>query len=198
MKKTIIMVIVMMAAVIIYAEPVISSYQSSGKTYSVELDSGDTRYVEVMETESDATTPFMILEAKDVPHVIRYLKALKSKHIEWSKVAKENDIQKYTKIMALEEAVPNVHIMWKYGRKWHRSKYTSPLLAVFVVVDGTSASVLGVSNLVSADNMYIDFTQKSIILFVSVDEIDSLIDALDDKHILAHKAKINRDENLFK
>lgn len=122
-----------------------------------------------------------------VPAFITFLQNVRAKYIEWTNVAKTNNITDMTK--AMDYKTPSCTICWLWGDEWHFS-FNRKLQPVFMVLD-EGRIVTGIKTKSTAsDNRYI--TEDLYLVWGCVEDIDSLIEALD---VQGMYDKLNKRQN---
>lgn len=116
------------------------------------------------------------------------LKLLQEKYLEWSRVAKSNNVTDFTK--KFDITFPNVEIDWKGSSQWYISFEGNSLNFIFSVSNTGVPSLSCYGKAKDWKNEYID--QEFYIIFNSSTEIKSLINALDVKKI---KSVLNANVN---
>ncbi len=198
MKKITIAIVIIIMSVLMYAEPTISTYTMGGEPYNIELAEDGTILVGVIDNGALTSSPSVILKKGDIAPFRAYLSALKDKHTEWAKAAKENNITKLSKPMDITPGSPMVEMLWKYGNKWCFSSGDVAMSAMFTINDGQIYSTLYIPIVTAWDNEFMEFDQRVLMIFLSPSDIQGLCDALDNKHVIAHQQEQEKQKRLFK
>ncbi len=178
-------------AVALHAEQVISSFMMYDSDHEIQITEDYMRLVECCTKEMDLySEPYLAIEDGDVSQFVAWLTEAKTKHIEWKKTADDNKITDIKKQYTLTAPCPGVFIFWEWG-SWYRSASKVVLIPRFVAVAGEIYTIMSVEGEIpSSQNEFIAFTQENLLVFKSSDEIQSLIDALDSKHIKAWEDRL--------
>ena len=156
------------------AEKVVGHYHQGSTEYNVEatIHKNDlTVFIQVMGEHKGDKVLVCIDGAKNIQNFTDALNVCKTKYIEWSEVAKNNNITDFRKTINVN--FPNVELWW-LGSKWfssHKQNYIKPVFSVnentnFVVISGKAKHW---------DNEYID---TKFFMFLTPNDIDELVNAL--------------------
>lgn len=175
MKKFFILCLMALAVCVnANAEKVVGHYHHGSREYNIEATTYKndlTVYIQVMGEHEDDKVLVRIDGAENIQNFIDALNVCKTKHIEWSEVAKNNNITDFRKTINVK--FPNVELWW-LGSKWfssHKQNYIKP---DFVVRENTSFIVIsGKAN--HWDNKYID---TRYYMFLTPNDIDELVKVL--------------------
>ena len=175
MKKFIVFIFMaFMMCVNANAEKVVGYYHQGSTEYNVEATTYKndlTVFIQVMGEYKGSKVLVRIDGAENIQNFIDALNVCKAKYIEWSEVAKNNNITDFRK--AINAEFPNVELWW-FSSKWfssHRQNYIKP---EFLVSEGTSFVVIA-GRAKYWDNEYI--TAK-FYMFLTPENIDELVNAL--------------------
>lgn len=156
------------------AEKVVGHYHQGPTEYNVEAATykNDLNvFIQVMGEYKDDKVFVCIDGAENIQNFIDALNVCKTKHIEWSEVAKSNNITDFRK--TIDVKFPNVEIYW-LGSKWflsHKQNYIKP---EFLVSENTNFVVIA-GKAKYWDNEYID---TKFYMFLTPNDIDELVNAL--------------------
>lgn len=109
--------------------------------------------------------------AENIQNFIDALNVCKTKYIEWSEVAKSNNIADFRKPINVK--FPNVDIMW-LGNKWYLSRKQDFIKPVFFVSENSNFVVIA-GEAKDWDNEYID---TKFYMFLTPNDIDVLVKVL--------------------
>lgn len=137
----------------------------------------------------------LILRKPDVASFIGNLKKVKEIFENWGKIAKENKVIDYMKMMDVE--FNPIKVFFLYGDTYHYS-YNTKLYPVFRISEqGTPMASILTAELEAQDNEFI--TAKGIsIVFLSSIEIDILISKLNVEAVMSERKPKSELEELFK
>lgn len=196
MKKLFCLLITLIVVNFAYAEKKIGSYRLSyfDKEYDIkvsELKNG--KFTVYIHTESKGSSQSTLLvESNDLENFITALQTMKDKYVEWSRVAKDNNVTEMSK--EIEVKFPKTTVAW-FGSKWYFS-FDKKLQPRFVIMDDGTHVASIVTKFTSSSNRYIDETIYWV--FSDPSDIDDLISNLDVNKILAELNKSSSDADLFK
>lgn len=135
---------------------------------------------------------------KKVDEFVQLMNDLKSKYIEWSTTANENNVDDFIKAMPVKNGVyySNFVFINAYDKNYHSSNY-SPVELAFLRRDGKNYLLL--RNVLELKNSVgYDISKGFLAAFSDVEEIDNLINILSAENIEKElKNNANRD-SLFK
>ena len=191
MRKFILFVVFALFAITANAEKVVGTYTMAGMPMDIEaaFDSkGELNvYVEVMGEYKNDKVMIRINGEKDLDLFISKLQYCKEKYVEWSKVAKDNNVKDYSK--EFDVTFPNVEIYW-LGAKWYSTYKRNHLKPLFLVGSEGDATLGAGGKAKHWDNEYID--QQWYLILISASEFDGLISALNPAKI---KSELNKNDN---
>ena len=134
------------------------------------------------------------LRSSSVENFKSYFDNIKTKFVEWSQTAKDNNVTGFDKDFDCER-MP-VYVFFNYGSKWHFCyKNINPY---FKVTDsGECLIVIHVGKITASDNKYID-SEGFYMAFTSTNELDDFLNSLDVKKILQKDEEKESINDLFK
>jgi len=182
---------------LINAQEVIDSYTMGyfNKNYEIEASKGKsddfTVYIQVNAERSTTKANYLIKSGK-LNDFKEALIATKDKYVEWSKVAKENNVTDMSK--EIDVKFPNVDIAW-LGSKWFFS-FEKKLAPKFLILKDGQHVVTFVNKSTASSNQYIDETTYWV--FADVKEFDEFIQKLDLDKINGKLEKSESKAELFK
>lgn len=136
---------------------------------------------------------FVIIDNKDLPAFIAFLKDVKAKYMEWTNVAITNNVKELSKMMPCKS--PSCTIGWCYGGDYYFSFYKI-LCPFFTILDDGRMIAAISEEYASSQNEYI--TEEIYMVFGAESDFDGLIKALDEEAMRAvYASKVSVDE-LFK
>ena len=173
---------------LVFAQTVVGKYTAMGFENNIEasIKKGDLKVW--VATPGEENTMFKIDGEYDLNRFIVQLKECKEKYIEWSNVAKSNNVTTYAK--KIDISFPNVEIWWK-GSKWfssYKRNFFRPLF--FVTEDGTATFIVN-EEATDWDNEFID--TDFFFILGSTKDFDNLINALNPEKI---KKALTQNENI--
>jgi len=195
--KKITLLFMLLAGLTINAQRKVDEYSSEyfNKTYNIEasLDKkeGFDLYIGIA-SESVSSEARIMLKSRDLELFIKALIDTKNKYYEWSKIAKENNVDKLNK--EIDVKFPSVDIAW-LGSKWFFS-FNQKLKPKFSILESGKHVVMFYNNNVSSSNQFIKETTYWV--FSDATEFDEIISKLSFDTI---KSKLDEEENkkeLFK
>lgn len=197
MRKILFMAAMLVWFTSLHAQKVVDTYTLSyfNKTYDIEAfeTSKDTINIYLGVSAEQATTKALInVSSYNLAEFKNSLQQMKLKFIEWSDVAKKNNVKELSKEM--EISFPSVDIGW-FGTEWHFAFYQK-IRPRFKILDNGTYIVTLSDKYTSSSNEYINETIYWV--FSNPKEIDDLISKLDLDKI---KAKLDVDvkaSELFK
>lgn len=195
MKKLFLIVSLCFLSTLSFAQKKVGSYSVYGVEYDIEAYINDNGTLQVY-VEVDGDYPkvmFEIYGKDDLNDFIDKLKKCKEKFVEWSNVAKTNNVKGFNK--SFDISFPNVRIFWAGNKTYHSDKYNFIRPLFFVSQEGRILFVVR-EDATHWDNEYIE--TKFYFLLSSSKEFDILINALNPSKI--EKALINnkKTNELFK
>ena len=197
MKKILLITLMSFIYLNTFAEKEVGNYYTDyfeNKKFVIEAsepkDGEFTLYIQVAGDDSEKA--FVSIDSDKVVDLITFLTNMKNKYVEWSDVAKNNNISEFNKEMKFK--TPRLGVAW-LGSKWWFS-YGHRIAPTFRIMDDGSHIVSMVRKAKSSSNQYIDETIFWV--FGSSEAIDSLISQLDVKRILGLFEKQSNASGLFK
>ncbi|SHG27529.1 hypothetical protein [Chryseobacterium vrystaatense] len=196
-KKFTILTLSLLFSSMISAQEVIDNYTMSyfNKNYEIEASTGKnnnfTIYIQVNAERSKTKANYMI-KSDRLNEFKEALILTKDKYVEWTKVAKENNVTDMSKDIDIK--FPNIDIAW-LGTKWFFS-FGKKLSPKFMILKNGQNIVSFVNKNTASSNQYIDETTYWV--FADVKEFEEFILKLDFDKI---KVKLEKSENkaeLFK
>lgn len=197
MKKTFITAAIM-AIVLLASAQVVSSYQSIGEQYDIEVSELEVK-IGIRDGDTFNKNRKCVIPITDIDTFVGQLKMVKAKYIEWERVAKENNIT--TKIV---KTIPELHIRayleWDFGHETFRTSTKVEMGALYVNEERYSAIVIMLfgEKPKSSSNRFIRYNDADVLMFLGADEIQSLIDGLDKNRINKHITEKQQIDGLFK
>ena len=172
---------------------VVGHYHQGSTEYNVEATTHKndlTAFVQVMGKYKNDKVLVRIDGAENIQNFIDALNVCKVKYIEWSEVAKSNNITDFRKTINVK--FPNVEIWW-LGSKWFSSNKQNFIKPVFSVGENVNFVVIA-GKAKHWDNEYIDTT---FYMFLTPDEIDELVNALNVDNINSILKQETKTDTLF-
>lgn len=194
MKKFFILCLMALAVCVnANAEKVVGHYHQGSTEYNVEADTYKNDLTVFIQVEGKYKSDKVFIRidgAENIQNFIDALNLCKTKHIEWSEVAKNNNITDFRK--TIDVKFPNVEIWW-LGSKWfssHKLNYIKPEFSVsentnFVVIAGKAKHW---------DNEYID---TNFFMFLTPKDIDELVKVLNVETINSILKQETETDTLF-
>ena len=180
-----------------FATKVVATYSLSYFEKQYDIEASEIKngkfsvYIQVNADEM-STRAMINVESADLEEFVRFLLQMKVKYVEWSEVAKANNITDMSKEMDIKS--PSTTICWQ-GSKWFFS-FGHKLQPRFLILDSGKMVVSIYKKVTASSNQYID--EKIYWVFSDPKEIDELVYQLDAEKI---KEKLLKEENasdLFK
>lgn len=189
--KKITLLLLLLSAAASNAQKKIDQYSSGyfEKNYDIEasLDKKEGFKVYIaLAAESTSTEARIMLKSKDINSFITALTETKNKYMEWSKVAKENNVDDLSK--EIDVKFPNIDIAW-YGSKWFFS-FNQKLKPRFSILSDGRHVVTFYNNNVSSSNQFIK--ESTYWVFSDEKEFDEIISKI---NYDAVKGKLDAEES---
>ena len=193
--KKIILIIPLCFSLLISAQKKYSEYQASDEVFNLSVvTDGDRKGAVYMDIKKDGKSSMELSTIDDLNRFKLFLSKSKSKFVEWSKTAIENNVDEVRKEIMTEQLGNS--IAFHYG-SWHFSFGKHMVSSIFWVYKSKPYLILKYPEVVESDNQYID--QKPItILFNGVDQINTLANNLSGEKIDTFIKEIENKKNLFK
>ncbi|PKP33898.1 MAG: hypothetical protein CVU00_09285 [Bacteroidetes bacterium HGW-Bacteroidetes-17] len=178
-------------------------YLKDGKEYTIDIAIDTTKkddfslYTDMYSTDASTKSLGIIITNKNYESFIEALNAAKAKYIEWTKVAKENNVKELRK--EIEVNAKNIKGYFLYGSKW-KFDYSISLSFTFSVISLESGLkyvlIVGTGKMTASDNQFME-TDSGLIVFSNVNEIDDFLSKITLDKINEFKTKPKK-EDLFK
>ena len=193
MKKFFILCLMALAVCVnANADKVVGHYHQGSTEYNVEATTYQNDLVVFIQVDGKYKSEkvFICIEgAENIQNFIDALNVCKTKHIEWSEVAKSNNITDFRKPINVK--FPSIRIMW-LGTKWYLS-HKQNFNPEFVVGENTNFVVIaGKAN--HWNNKYID---TKYYMFLTPNDIDELVNALNVDNIYSIFSQETKTDALF-
>lgn len=174
------------------ADKVVGHYHQGSTEYNVEATIYKNDLVVFIQVDGKYKSEkvFICIEgAENIQNFIDALNVCKTKHIEWSEVAKSNNITDFRKPINVK--FPSIRITW-LGTKWYLS-HKQNFNPEFVVGENTNFVVIaGKAN--HWNNKYID---TKYYMFLTPNDIDELVNALNVDNIYSIFSQETKTDALF-
>ncbi len=194
MKNFIVVFVLCIISTLCFAQEKIGFYTCSyfDKELSVEYsDKFKEYYIQIM-GENESTLIYFTIKKVKIENFRQALADTKAKYVEWTKVAKDNDVDKYDKDMDI--SFPTGGGAW-YGSKWWFTFSATPDPR-FLVTNGKYLCLLfSGKKFTASSNEYID--EKAYWVFSSPEEIDELITLLSEESLNKLQEKKEKTDDLF-
>jgi hypothetical protein len=180
-----------------FAEKVVGKYSLSyfDKTYEIEASEIKkdkfSIYIQVSAKKSN-TRAMLEIESDKVDELKQALSKMKEKFVEWSNIARDNNVTDMTKSMDIR--FPSMSICWR-SSKWFFS-FEHRFQPEFMILESGKHVVFITKKATSSSNKYIDETIYWV--FAYPEEIDELISQLDIERIKSELTKTQNESDLFK
>ena len=194
MRKLIVAFVLCIISTLCFAQEKIGSYSCSyfDKEQSVEYSDKLQEYYIQITGESKSTLMFFTIKKSKIEKFRQALADTKAKYVEWTKVAKDNNVDKYDKDMNI--SFPTGGGAW-YGTKWWFTFSVTPTPR-FLVTDGKYLCLLfSGKKFTASSNEYID--EKAYWVFSSPEEIDELNSLLSEEALNKLQEKKEKTDDLF-
>ena len=194
MKIKLLFSLIVLAVLPSFAQEKVATYTNSfwNKSYDVlatTKNANEIKDVYVCVNAKSSNVANFSISGKNLDSFVAALKEMKNKYIEWSKVAKDNNVTEMDKPYDIK--FPKVDIQW-YGSKWWFAFGVNLKFTFRVTKDGDCLTICS-PKVTSSSNRYIDET--IYITFANEDDFDQLIDVLNAEQIISSlKAKDNQQD----
>lgn len=202
MKKLVLLFLVAFNSLVVFAQKKVNEYsmeyfKGNGTTYDIEATEPKngkfTFYIYGCSSSSQKEVGFYV-DSKDLENFVESLRSIENKFEEWKKTAKDNDVTDYYKSFDIK--FKSVGVFFKYGRKYHHTSVSfKPYFKV--TNDGDCLAVFKSGELTASDNRYMHH-DGFFLVFLSKQEIEDFIKALDPTLVLSKESKKEETDNLFK
>ena len=176
------------------AEKVVGNYHQGSTKYNVEAAINKKNdlivFIQVAGKYDNDKVYIRIDGVKNINSFIDALNICKTKYIEWSEIANNNNVTDFRK--AINVNFPNVEIWW-LGSKWYYSHKQNFIKPEFVVLTYSYIVISGKAK--HWDNEYID---TSFFMMLTLDDIDELINVLNTDNINSALNEQSKNDDLFK
>jgi len=199
MKKTFITAAIM-AIVLLASAQVVSSYQSIGEQYDIQVSEWEVK-IGTADGDMFNKNRKCVIPITDIDTFVGQLKMVKAKYIEWERVAKENNIT--TDIVKIMPELPQpirAYLEWDFANETYRTSTKVEIGALYINKEKYSAIAIMLVGEPpeSASNQFIRYEGAAVLMFLGADEIQSLIDGLDKNRINKHITDKQQIDGLFK
>lgn len=198
MKKTFITAAIM-AIVLLASAQVVSSYQSIGEQYDIEVSEWEVK-IGTADGDTFNKNRKCVIPITDIDTFVGQLKMVKAKYIEWERVAKENNIT--TDIVKIMPELPIMaYLEWDFAHETHRTSTKVEMGALYINKErwySAIAIMLVGEKPKSSSNRFIRYNDADVLMFLGAGEIQSLIDGLDKSRINKHITDKQQIDGLFK
>ena len=179
------------------AEKVVDTYTLSyfNKTYDIEASEikNDKFSVYIgVNAERNSTKAMIEVNSENLEEFNQALRQMKDKFVDWSRVAKENNVKEMSKEM--EITFPSISICW-LGSKWFFS-FGEKLKPKFLILDNGNFVVSFYKKVTASSNEYID--EKIYWVFSDSKEIDELVSKLNVEKLKSKLQEKVKAADLFK
>tara|TARA_B100000242_G_scaffold63425_1_gene38791 strand:- start:2976 stop:3578 length:603 start_codon:yes stop_codon:yes gene_type:complete len=186
----------------ILSQEKIETFEIFGKEYSVDAtepnSKGYTLYLNGHPLDKSVSQGGIMIKSEQTADFRNAWEKAKSKYIEWTATAKENDVTDLKKDIKVN--VPNVEGFFSYG-DWQFDWNVSPFFKYIISKEKSGGVSYGLilytGQLISSSNKYID-SESFVYAFYSLKDIENFISLLDPKIVLDHFGEKNSKEDLFK
>ena len=185
MKKIFLCFIAVCFALTSVAQEQVATYHSSyfDKEYDILASNNDNKlnlYIEVGGKYDSDYVLFNIEGESKINSFISALESTKEKFVEWSSVAKQNNVKSFDK--DFDVTFPSITIAWK-GSEW-RFDFYNKLKPRFVVTSSGECVAVMTGKATASNNEYID--QEYYFALSSVSDFDGLISEIKIDALKAH------------
>tara|TARA_B100000886_G_scaffold191350_1_gene131781 strand:- start:1188 stop:1787 length:600 start_codon:yes stop_codon:yes gene_type:complete len=198
MKKIILLLFLPLT---ILSQEKLETFEIFGKEYSVEAtepnSKGYTLYLNGYALDKTVSQGGLMIKSEKTADFRNAWKKAKSKYIEWTATAKENNVTDLNKDIKVN--VPSVEGFFSYG-DWQFDWNVSPYFKYHITQANSVVSyglILYTGQLISGSNKYIN-SESFVYAFYSLEDIENFISLLDPKIVLDHFGEKNSKEDLFK
>lgn len=197
MKKIFVVLLCLFCATnVSHAEKVVGSYLSQYFDQTYEIEAAETKtgalsiYIQVS-AKSTGTRAMINLTGSEIGAFKSALLQTKDKFVEWSKVAKDNNVAEMNKEMDIK--FPSMTVCW-LGSKWFFS-FGVKIKPSFIILDSGKHVVSFTKTVKSSSNEYID--EKIYLVFEDPAEIDELLSQINEDKIMVKLKESSNAEALF-
>lgn len=195
MKKTVLILAMLLMSLVAHALETVGNYQNSyfGKKYSIEASQKNGKindvYIEI--DAKNSKTAYLLVEGKDLEIFKTALELVRDKYIDWVKIAKDNNVTEMEKEFDIK--FPSVSIAW-YGSKWWFS-FGKKMKMRFSILDSGKMVAVWAPKVTASTNEYID--ERIYFVFDGIEDFNNLISQLNYQSILEQLLKTKNNEDLF-
>lgn len=198
MKKVLLLVAMCFCCISVFSQKKIDSWSCSyfNKEYdiecSTELDKNGAfdLFIEVA-GESENRKVCLDISSKNIPLLIDFLNNIKNKFIEWSNIAKENNVTDTSKEMDFTS--PKMTVCWQSSKWWF--SFNQRLTPKFIVLKDGTCAISMYKKVSSSSNQYIE--QKIYWVLSSPEEIEELIAKIQPEKIIEKLKEEKKASDLF-
>ncbi len=178
MKKLFLLTLLALVSISVSAQEVVGHYTSAYFKKDFEImaynkDSELKLYIQVMGEREHHNVVLIIDGENSINSFISSLTSIRDKYAEWSKVAKDNNVGKYSKNFDI--TFNKFKVAWYYGSEWEFDYYEKPTPKFMITEDGDVLMVV-YSEATASDNEYI--TEEYYFVLASINEFNELIDKI--------------------
>jgi nitrate reductase NapE component len=180
-----------------FAEKIIGTYSLSYFNTQYDIEASEikgekfTVYIQVS-AENTHTRAMISVQSADIEKFVQFLLQMKEKYVEWSDVAKANNVTDMPKYMDFKS--PSTTICWK-GSEWFFS-FGHKLQPRFLILENGKMVASIYKQVTSSSNQYID--EKIYWVFSDEKEIDNLVAQLSVEKIITKLKEKQNANDLFK
>lgn len=194
MKKFFILCLMALAVCVnANAEKVVGHYHQGSTEYNVEAATYNNDLTVFIQVDGKYKSDRIFIIISGIENIQNFIDALnvcKTKYIEWSEVAKSNNITDFRKPINVK--FPDVEITW-FGTKWYLSRKQNFINPTFSVGENINFVVMaGKAN--HWNNKYID---TNFYMILTQNNIDELISALNVDNIYSILSQETKTDALF-
>lgn len=199
MKKHFLLFFLTIFGMSLYGQESIGKFSMSyaESEYSIEATQptdGDYKlYINMMSLDNSVKVGGISVKGKDVPTLIAMLEDVKTKFVEWDKLAKENNVAELDKDIPTTNK-PKCGGFFRYG-DW-KFDYSVTLSPRFLKTTKSTLALVHTGKMVASDNQYMD-AKDFVFAFTSAEEIDELIALLNPQKVIDYYNKKTNTDGMF-
>lgn len=172
-------------------------FKKFGKEYKIVFSEKkgnvDRIFIDGQSIDQTYSNAFIAIDVKQMNKFLEYINFLKSKYVEWSKTATDNNVLNLDKPI---DAVLKDRYIFGFGYSDWNFDHSVNLKANFKIVDGDCFLVINSGELHSSKNSYIS-CDGMVIVFSNVEEIDNFVSILNIDNMTSFLDEKSEKSHLF-
>ena len=170
------------------------SYDSGHPNYTIQATEEGKFYIACYSLDASSKEGGINVDPKKLEEFKTALTAARDRFVEWSAVAKTNNVTELDKEMDI--ASPRVGAYWLTS-KWHFSFNETLKFRFKITKDGQHILIINTGKIQASDNQYINHAGLALV-FLSAEEVNGLISGLDPAKVTAYFEEKKKKADLFK